>query len=75
MSVSETSKPSLRVEEHIIMTVDKFIFKVKKRYFYSQEGVWVKKENGFARVGVSDFVQKTIGDITWKKTTLSRPEN
>ena len=47
------------------MTVDKFIFKVKKGHYYSQEGAWVKKENGSARVGVTDFVQKTIGDITF----------
>ncbi len=47
------------------MTVDKFIFKVSKKCLYSEEGVWVRIENDSVRIGIADFVQKTIGDITF----------
>ena len=44
-------------------TVDKFIFKVKEGCWYSQAGVWVRLEDGLARVGVTDFAQQTSGDV------------
>ena len=63
--MSEENRPRSNEEEYISMTVDKFIFKVSKRCLYSEEGIWVRIENNVIRVGIADFVQKTIGDITF----------
>lgn len=65
LTLSEANRSSSSEQEYINMTVDKFIFKVRKGYLYSEEGVWVKIENDVARVGIADFVQKTIGDMTY----------
>ena len=46
-------------------TVDKFTFKVATDRFYNAEGVWVKEENGRARIGLSDFVQQRSGDVAF----------
>lgn len=46
-------------------TLDKFTFKVATDRFYSPEGVWVKEENGRARIGLSDFVQQRSGDVAF----------
>ena len=47
------------------ITVDKFTFKVATDRLYSTEGVWVKEENGHARIGLSDFVQQRSGDVAF----------
>jgi len=46
-------------------TLDKFTFKVATDRLYSAEGVWVKVENGHARIGLSDFVQQRSGDVAF----------
>ena len=51
--------------EFLETTVDKFTFKVATDRFYSSEGVWVKEENGRARIGLSDFVQQRSGDVAF----------
>jgi glycine cleavage system H protein len=45
--------------------VDKFIFKVKKDLSYTEGDVWIKIEEGSARFGVSDFLQRRSGDVTF----------
>ncbi|MGD0751329.1 MAG: glycine cleavage system protein H [Anaerolineales bacterium] len=61
-------------------TLDKFTFKVAMDRFYSSEGVWVKEENGRARIGLSDFVQQRSGDVAFADvrpagTTLAAGED
>lgn len=51
--------------ETLEITVDKFIFKVAKDYFYSGEGVWVRVEDGRVRIGLSDFLQQRSGDVAF----------
>jgi glycine cleavage system H protein len=63
--VSEENRKRSNEEEYISMTVDKFVFKVSKKCLYSDEGVWIRIENNVVRIGIADFVQKTIGDITF----------
>jgi glycine cleavage system H protein len=48
-------------------TVDKFIFRVKVGYLYTEAGVWVAydKATGTARVGLSDFRQQSSGDAAF----------
>lgn len=51
--------------EYMIYTVDKFVFKVAKDCFYSPGGVWVRVEGDLVRLGISDFLQQTSGDVAF----------
>jgi len=44
---------------------DKFIFKVKTGYLYSRDDFWASVEGNIAVIGVSDFLQKTRGDVAF----------
>ncbi len=44
---------------------DKFIFKVKKGLFYTEDDVWVKVDGKSSRIGVTDFFQRRGGDIVY----------
>ena len=44
-------------------TRDKFIFRVKTSYLYHPDECWVKNGAGLVTVGVTDFFQKTVGDM------------
>jgi glycine cleavage system H protein len=45
------------------VTHEKFIFRVKNGYLYHPDECWVKRDGDLATVGVTDFFQKTIGDV------------
>ncbi len=49
------------------LTVDKFIFRVRSGYLYSEAGAWVDYDpaRGVARVGLSDFRQQSSGDAAF----------
>jgi len=49
--------------DFIEMTYDKFIFRVKNSYLYHPDECWVKRDGDLVTVGVTDFFQKTIGDV------------
>ena len=51
--------------EFLETTVDKFTFKVASDRSYTNEGVWVKEDNGKVRIGLSDFVQQRSGDVAF----------
>jgi len=51
--------------EYLHATVDKFVFKVKTGCWYSKAGLWVRLEHGLARVGISDYVQQSSGDVAF----------
>jgi len=54
------------VEADYLQTqVDKFVFKVKRGCYYTEEGIWVQVEKGAGRVGVSDFLQQKSGDVAF----------
>ncbi|HUS83260.1 MAG TPA: glycine cleavage system protein H [Dehalococcoidia bacterium] len=52
-------------EEHIETTIDKFTFLVKRGCWYSPDGVWVQLEEGRARVGFTDYLQQSSGDMAF----------
>lgn len=54
--------------EFLEHTYEKFIFKVKVDYLYSQEEFWANFENGTATVGLTDFMQKAKGDVAFLET-------
>lgn len=51
--------------EYLETTVDKFVFKVKQGCWYIENGVWVQLEDGLARVGLTDYVQQSNGDMAF----------
>jgi glycine cleavage system H protein len=53
--------------EYLETTVDKFIFRVKAGYLYSEAGVWIAYDaaNNTARVGLSDYRQQASGDVAF----------
>jgi glycine cleavage system H protein len=55
--------------DEIKFTIDKFIFRFPKTLRYSEEGLWIKQENGLLRIGMSDFIQQRNGDIAFATLT------
>ena len=58
---------------------DKFIFNVKKGLLYTEDDVWAKIKNCEAQFGVTDFLQRRGGDVTFvelpkKGSTVRRGE-
>jgi len=59
--------------EFLETTVDKFTFKVATDRLYAQghtftsfsTGLWIKPEDGLARIGLSDYLQQTSGDVAF----------
>ncbi len=47
------------------VTYDKFLFKVKPDYLYHPEESWAKEEEDLITVGITDFFQKTAGDVAF----------
>lgn len=51
--------------EFLEVTRDKFIFRVKTSYLYHPDECWVKDDGGLVTVGVTDFFQRTVGDMIY----------
>ncbi len=64
-------------EEMLKVAVDKFTFLVPTGRFYSDAGVWLELEGSRARLGLSDFLQQSSGDVAFAKVksmkTMLRP--
>jgi glycine cleavage system H protein len=56
------------VSEFLETTYEKFIFKVKVGYLYSQDEFWANFQDGAATVGLTDFMQKAKGDVAFLET-------
>jgi glycine cleavage system H protein len=53
------------LSEYLSTTFDKFELRVRKGYYYTEDGLWISMEEGRVRVGVSDYVQRTGGDVAF----------
>lgn len=51
--------------EFLETTFDKFIFRVKVGSFYSEDDYWVEIDGRVATVGVTDYLQKSSGDVAF----------
>lgn len=53
--------------DYLETTVDKFIFRVRADYLYSEAGVWVDYDGAgnVARLGLTDFRQQASGDAAF----------
>jgi glycine cleavage system H protein len=56
------------MEDYLETSYDKFVFRVKVGYFYSQDDFWASVTDNIATVGVSDFLQKARGDVAFLET-------
>jgi glycine cleavage system H protein len=45
--------------------IDKFTFRVALDRMYSQEGLWVMREDNHVRIGISDYLQQRSGDVAF----------
>lgn len=54
--------------EFLEAAFEKFIFKVKVGYLYSREEFWADIQGGVATVGLTDFLQKSKGDVAFLET-------
>ncbi len=53
------------MSEYLRTTFEKFELLVRKGFYYTHDDLWVSIENGQAKVGVSDYLQKTSGDMAF----------
>jgi glycine cleavage system H protein len=53
------------LSEYLKTTADKFTFRVRNGDYYAAEDLWVRVVDGNARIGVTDYLQRTIGDIAF----------
>jgi len=53
------------LSEYLQTVFDKFELRVRKGYHYTEDGLWISMEEGKVRVGVSDYVQRTGGDVAF----------
>jgi glycine cleavage system H protein len=51
--------------EFLEMTVDKFTFRVATDRLYTDGHLWIKLEGNLARIGLSDYLQQTSGDVAF----------
>ena len=51
--------------EFLETTFDKFIFTVKVGYLYSEDDYWVDIQDTVATVGLTDYLQKSSGDVAF----------
>ncbi len=54
--------------EFLETTFEKFIFRVKLGYLYSNEDFWADMRGYIATVGLTDFLQKSKGDVAFLET-------
>ncbi len=57
--------------EFLETTFDKFIFRVKVGSYYSEDDYWMDIEGGVATVGVTDYLQKSNGDVAFIEPVAS----
>jgi glycine cleavage system H protein len=53
------------LSEYLQTTFDKFELRVHKGFYYTKDDLWISPEKDGVRVGISDYLQKTSGDIAF----------
>lgn len=53
------------MDEFLQTIVDKFTFKVATDRLYSREGIWALESDGRVRIGLSDYLQQSSGDVAF----------
>ena len=61
--------------EYLVTMVDKFTFKVATDRLYTSQGAWARlEETGRVRMGVSDFLQQSSGDVAFAEVKAEGTE-
>ena len=60
--------------EFLEAIVDKFTFKVATDRQYTDGHLWVKWEAGLVRIGLSDYLQQSSGDVAFAEPDLAGTE-
>ena len=65
------------MSEYLQTVFDKFKLRVRKGCHYTEDGIWASVEGTKARIGLTDYTQRTGGDIAFvelvkKGTTVDR---
>lgn len=53
------------MSEYLQTVFGKFQLQVRRGCYYTEDGLWVSMEEGKARVGISDYTQRTSGDVAF----------
>jgi glycine cleavage system H lipoate-binding protein len=53
------------LSEYLRTVFDKFELRVRKGFYYTNDDLWLNIENGKVRIGGSDYLQKTSGDVAF----------
>lgn len=53
------------MSNYIQTVVDKFELRVRRSFFYTEDDLWAKVEGAKVRVGVTDYLQRTSGDVAF----------
>ena len=53
------------MSEYFQTVFDKFELRVRKDYRYTEDDLWVHIEHSKARIGVTDYLQRTSGDVAF----------
>jgi glycine cleavage system H protein len=56
------------MSEYLQTVFDKFELRVRKGCSYSRDGIWVRVEDDAVRIGLSDYLQRTSGDVAFVET-------
>jgi len=54
-----------KLSEYLQTVFEKFELRVRKGYYYTEDGVWASVEGAKVRVGVTDYLQRTGGDVAF----------
>ena len=52
-------------DDFLELSYDKFLFRVKKGYLYHPDECWVREDGDLLTIGVTDFFQRTAGDMVF----------
>jgi glycine cleavage system H protein len=66
-----THTEEIMMPEYLETMVGKFTFRVATDRWYTDEGLWAKPEGNRVRIGLSDFLQQSSGDVAFAEV---RPE-
>ncbi len=53
------------MSEFLHTTFGKFELRVRKGYYYIEEGFWASVEDNKVKVGITDYFQRTLGDAAF----------
>ena len=65
----KTIEPESLENDFLTEMIDKFILRVKKGLFYSDNDFWVRQEEDLVRVGLTDLLQQMISDVFFVELT------